>query len=85
MRLLPVPTTAVEIAELLREAIVHGYVRGALVVGRRRPFVPFGTDPQPINAECARRYAVVIDPLGTAAIREVDLADVRPFELEVPA
>jgi hypothetical protein len=72
-----------DLAEILQEAIVHGFVvdddgNYALVVGRRRPFMPFGTDPRKVNAECARRYAVTYTDCGPC-IREVNADDVRSF------
>lgn len=67
----------------LHEAIVHGFViddagNYALVVGRRRPFIPFGKDPRVVNVECGRRYAVTFAKTGPL-LREVDPADVRVF------
>lgn len=75
-----------DVRELLHEAVVYGRIRGIdgitpadlLVVGRRRPYVPAGEDPTPVNIECARRFAV--DLLGREPVCvEVRAEDVEPF------
>jgi hypothetical protein len=43
-RPLPVPTTAADVSLLLHEAVVVGRYGDALVVQRRRPFIPCGLD-----------------------------------------
>ena len=75
---------------LMHEATIYGIAHGVdgvtvgdmLVVGRRRPFIPCGDDPAPVNRECARRYAVDIAPTGEPCVYELDaeaIARVEPF------
>lgn len=58
------PIELLEHGEIVGRCVVHaGSERhAALVVRRRRPFVPFGSDPIPVNRECARTYAVLLEP-----------------------
>lgn len=79
-KLAPVPTTPADVALLLHDAVVVGAHAGRLVVGRRRPHIPCGTDPALVNAECARRYVAWHGAIsGEWHVDEVDPADVVPF------
>jgi hypothetical protein len=85
-RPIPVPTEPADIAALLHEAVVYGHIRdgSALVIGRRRPFIPAGADPADVNRECARRYVISTPEWACFIAVEVDPADVVPF-LDVAA
>jgi hypothetical protein len=48
-------------------------VRG-VVIQRKRPFVPFGTDPAAVNEECARLFAIV----PRAGTELFDIIEVTP-------
>lgn len=79
MKLLPVPTEPADVALLLHEATVVGHYGDEIVVQRRRPFIPCGADPAPINAECARFYLVSCDLADVWRVAELTPEQVTPF------
>lgn len=75
LRDLPPEFEAAEVVAIARLTTTGSFSRHAVVVRRRRPFIPFGTDPTAVNAECRRTFAIVESNHGDLRF---DIIEVTP-------